>query len=240
MRQKIRKNMLLISFLLFPVTIWYFSPYLIILAATEHIINGSFIVFVLMFVLSMFLGRVWCGYFCPAGGLQDCAQRINDSPAKQGKRDKIKYVIWTIWIIAVVVTFILGKNDVTINPFFMTDHGISVSSIYNYVIYYGIIGLLVMPPLIHGRRATCHYICWMEPFMVIGSTVGRWLHLPQLHIEVETDKCIGCGRCNKSCPMGLDVRQMVSEGVYSKCTECIQCGACIDECPKKILHYRWK
>ena len=240
MRQKIRKTMLLISFLLFPVTIWYFSPYLIILAATEHIINGSFIVFVLMFVLSMFLGRVWCGYFCPAGGLQDCAQRINDSPAKQGKRDKIKYVIWTIWIIAVVVTFILGKNDVTINPFFMTDHGISVSSIYNYVIYYGIIGLLVMPPLIHGRRATCHYICWMAPFMVIGSTVGRWLHLPQLHIEVETDKCIGCGRCNKSCPMGLDVRQMVSEGVYAKCTECIQCGACIDECPKKILHYRWK
>ena len=240
MRQKIRKTMLLISFLLFPVTIWYFSPYLIILAATEHIINGSFIVFVLMFVLSMFLGRVWCGYFCPAGGLQDCAQRINDSPAKQGKRDKIKYVIWTIWIIAVVVTFILGKNDVTINPFFMTDHGISVSSIYNYVIYYGIIGLLVMPPLIHGRRATCHYICWMAPFMVIGSTVGRWLHLPQLHIEVETDKCIGCGRCNKSCPMGLDVRQMVSEGVYSKCTECIQCGACIDECPKKLLHYRWK
>ena len=240
MRQKIRKTMLLISFLLFPVTIWYFSPYLIILAATEHIINGSFIVFVLMFVLSMFLGRVWCGYFCPAGGLQDCAQRINDSPAKQGKRDKIKYVIWTIWIIAVVVTFILGKNDVTINPFFMTDHGISVSSIYNYVIYYGIIVLFVMPPLIHGRRATCHYICWMAPFMVIGSTVGRWLHLPQLHIEVETDKCIGCGRCNKSCPMGLDVRQMVSEGVYSKCTECIQCGACIDECPKKILHYRWK
>ena len=121
----------------------------------------------------------------------------------------------------------------------MTDHGISITSIYNYVIYYGIIGLLVMPPLIHGRRATCHYICWMAPFMVIGSTVGRWLHVPQLHIEVETEKCIGCGKCNKSCPMGLDVRQMVSEGVNSKCTECIQCGACIDECPKKVLHYKW-
>ena len=239
MRQKIRKTILLISFLLFPITIWYFSPYLIIQAATKHIINGSFIVFVFMFILSMFFGRVWCGYFCPAGGLQECVQRINESPAKQGRRDKIKYVIWTIWIIAVVVTFILGKNDITIYPFYMTDHGISITSIYNYVIYYGIIGLLVMPPLIHGRRATCHYICWMAPFMVIGSTVGRWLHVPQLHIEVETEKCIGCGKCNKSCPMGLDVRQMVSEGVNSKCTECIQCGACIDECPKKVLHYKW-
>lgn len=43
MRQRVRKTLLLISFLLFPITIWYFSPYLIIQAASEHIINGSFI-----------------------------------------------------------------------------------------------------------------------------------------------------------------------------------------------------
>ena len=55
MRQKIRRSLLFISFLLFPITIWYFSPYLIIQAASEHIMNGSFIVFVSMFVLSIFL-----------------------------------------------------------------------------------------------------------------------------------------------------------------------------------------
>lgn len=106
MRQKVRKCLLLISFLAFPITIWYFSPYLIINAAMEHIINGSFIVFCLMLILSMFLGRVWCGYLCLAGGLQECAMRVKDDPA--------------------------------INPFYTTDHGISVSSIYNYVIYYGV------------------------------------------------------------------------------------------------------
>ena len=129
MRQRVRKTVLLISFLLFPVIIWYFSPYLIIQGASEHIMNGSFIVFMLMLVLSMFFGRVWCGYLCPAGGLQECVMRVNGNPAKQGKRDKIKYVIWTIWIMGVIVSFICGKNDVTINPFYMTDHGISVSSI---------------------------------------------------------------------------------------------------------------
>ena len=242
MRQKIRKIIILISFLLFPITIWYFSPYIIIQAASEHIMNGSFIVFVLMFVLSMFLGRVWCGYLCPAGGLQECAVMCNSKPAKQGLRNNIKYVIWAIWIITVVVTFILGKNDVAVDPFYMTDHGISVSSIYNYVIYYGVLLLLVLPVLIHGKRAACHYICWMAPFMVIGSTTGRLLHLPQLHIEAEKDKCISCGKCSKTCPMGLNVKGMVEQGRNSKCTECIQCGACIDECPKKVLKYKmiWK
>ena len=238
MRPRIRKTILIISFLLFPVTIWYFSPYLIIQAASEHIMNGSFIVFVSMFVLSMFLGRVWCGYLCPAGGLQECISVGNPAPAKQGWRDKIKYVIWILWMIAIVVTFVLGKNEVTIDPFYMTDHGISITSIYNYVIYYGVILLLVLPALIHGRRATCHYICWMAPFMVIGSSIGRLLHVPQLHIEADKEKCVACGKCSKSCPMGLDVKNMVSEGKNDKCTECIQCGACVDTCPKKVLKYK--
>ncbi len=239
MRQRVRRTLLLISFLLFPITIWYFSPYIIIRAASEHIMNGSFIVFVSMFVLSMFFGRVWCGWLCPAGGLQECAMRANDKPAKQKKRDRIKYVIWIIWMITVVVTFIMGKNDVTLNLFYLTEHGISVSSIYDYVIYYPVIILLVAPPLIHGRRATCHYICWMAPFMIIGSTVGRWLHLPQLHIEVVNDACISCGKCSKACPMGLDVKELVAEDRNSKYTECISCGACVDDCPKKVLRYKF-
>ena len=239
MRQRIRKTLLVFSFLLFPVTIWYFSPYLIIQAASEHIMNGSFIVFACMLVFSMFFGRIWCGYLCPAGGLQECLFMCRPDAPKQGRRNRIKYVIWVIWMIAVTVTFILGKNDVTIDPFYMTDHGISVSGIYNYVIYYGVIMLLVLPALIHGKRAACHYICWMAPFMVIGSSLGRILHLPQIHIEADKDACVKCGQCNGACPMGLNVRSMVSEGTNAKCSECIQCGACVDVCPKKALKYKW-
>lgn len=129
MRQKVRKALLIIAMLLFPVTMWYFSPYLIIQAASEHIVNGSFIVFVSMFILSIFLGRVWCGYLCPAGGVQECVSMCNDKPAEGGWRYKIKYVIWVLWITGIIVTFILSKGDIRIDPFYMTDHGISISQI---------------------------------------------------------------------------------------------------------------
>ena len=129
----------------------------------------------------------------------------------------------------------------TVDPFYMTDHGISVSGIENFVIYYGVLLILLLPALIHGRRAACHYLCWMAPFMVIGSTIGRWLRLPQVHIEADREQCSSCGRCNQVCPLGLDVKQMTASGTHGVCTECIQCGACVDECPKKVLKYKmWR
>lgn len=76
-RQKIRKLILIVSLLLFPVTLYYFSPALIFGAAFSRIINGSFIIFMLMFLLSIPFGRLFCAYLCPVGGTWNafCAAR---------------------------------------------------------------------------------------------------------------------------------------------------------------------
>ena len=69
-RQKIRKALIIFSFLLFPITINYFSPYVIIDGASRGVVNGSFISFSLMFLSALFVGRLWCGWGCPAGGVR--------------------------------------------------------------------------------------------------------------------------------------------------------------------------
>lgn len=235
-RQKLRKLLLITAFLLFPITMWYFSPDIIILGAMERIINGSFITFSMMLFGSIFFGRFFCGYLCPAGGLQECAMLVNEKSLKQDWKNNIKYGIWFIWIVAIVVCFILSKNNVTINPFHMTDHGISISNISDYIIYYFVLLLLFIPSVLFGKRVACHYFCWMAPFMVIGTKVGNLLHIPQLHIKAEQDKCISCKQCNRKCPMSLDVEKMVSKGECSN-AECILCGECVDICPKKVLRY---
>ena len=157
--QKIRKFTLIISMMLFQITIYYFSPYLIIMAAMQHIINGSFIVFSMMFILGLFFGRLWCGFLCPTGGMCECFAQISDKTPKQGWHNYIKYGIWLVWLSGIIICHVLGKGDYTIQPFFMTEHGISISDIYGYIIYYGIVILFLIPALIHGKRANCHYIC---------------------------------------------------------------------------------
>lgn len=238
-RQNLRKLLLIISLLLFPVTIWYMSPYLIIQGAMEGIVSGSFIVFVCMLLGSIFFGRIFCGWLCPMGGLQECLGSVNEKTPKQGWRNYIKIVIWIVWITAVILCFVFRKQEVSINFFYMTDHGISITEIYNYVIYYGVIFLVLIPAVLFGKRVFCHYFCWMAPFMIIGIKIRQVLHLPGLHVRLEEKKCISCGKCNKSCPMGLNVVELGKDN-HDLGTECIQCGSCIDHCPKKALSYGWK
>jgi polyferredoxin len=233
-------ELIISSLLLFPITLYYFSPALIINAGLNGIINGSFIVFFLMLILSIPFGRLFCAYLCPAGGLQECTFPINEKNPKQGWKNNIKYIIWGVWIIAVAFCYFYKGKIVKVDFLFETQSGISVSSIQSYIIYYGIVGLIFIPSALFGKRIFCHYFCWMAPFMILGTKLRRLLHLPGLHIKVdEQDKCISCSKCNNSCPMGVDVVNSIKDGGI-KDLECIQCGACIDSCSKNVLHYGMK
>lgn len=236
-RQNLRRLVIISSMLLFPITIYYFSPYIIIQGAVNGIITGSFIVFLSLLVGSVFFGRIFCAYICPAGGIQECASFINGKSPKQGWKNYIKYAIWIVWIASIILLFIFRRQRVTVDFFYLTDHGISIANIYGYVIYYGIVLLFFVPAVVAGERTLCHYICWMAPFMVLGTKIGKLLHIRQLRLEAKKDACIGCHLCDKNCPMSLKVEEKVKAGkLYD--SECILCGACIDNCPKKVISYK--
>jgi ferredoxin-type protein NapH len=100
-RQKIRHGILLSSFFLFPATFYYMSPVLIIEAAHRGIINGSFILFALLFLSALVLGRGFCGWLCPGAGCQEAIMKVRERRIKKG--DWVKWVIWVPWIAAIVI-----------------------------------------------------------------------------------------------------------------------------------------
>lgn len=238
-RQKIRKTILLTSFLLFPVTIYYLSPYLIILAGLEGIVSGSFILFVAMFISSLYFGRAFCGWLCPAGGLMDICSNARDKRAKGGRLDWIKYIIWVPWLTTIILLFISSGGIKKVDFFYFTQYGISIAEPPSYILYYFIIVLYVVFTFAFGRRAGCHYFCWMAPFMVIGTKIRNKLNYPSLKLNADVGKCIGCNICSRQCPMSLQVNEMVKKQNMDN-LECILCGMCIDSCDKKAISYSLK
>ncbi len=83
-RQRIRYSMIFILFLLFPAIFYYMSPYIIIDGTIHGVITGSFILFSLQFITALILGRLFCGWICPAGGVQEAVFRINEKRIKKG------------------------------------------------------------------------------------------------------------------------------------------------------------
>jgi len=158
---------------------------------------------------------------------------------KGGKLNLIKYFIWIPWICSIIVFFVRAGGFLGFDFFFETTYGISIVEPTAYVIYYGVILLVVILSLTAGKRAFCHYVCWIAPFMVIGTKVSDWLRIPKLHLKTNKDNCSGCKACSVKCPMSLDVMEMV-EREEMKNTECILCGECVDICSKKAIAYSFR
>ncbi len=234
-RQRVRKALIIISFLLFPVIMNYLSPYVIIDGAAQGIVSGSLIVFSLMFLSALFVGRLWCGWICPAAGLGEVCFAINNKSVNR-RLSWIKWLIWAPWLILIVVMVIRAGGYKQIDFFHLTESGISVDEPAKYIVYYVVIILFVVLAIAVGRRAGCHVVCWMAPFMILGRKLRNVFGWPALRLRAEKTKCIKCKKCTQACPMSLDVNEMVQQGVMEH-SECILCGSCADVCPKDVITY---
>jgi polyferredoxin len=241
-RQRLRRTLLFISLLLLPVTLYYFSPVIILESAAQGIINASFIVFGLLFVTSLLVGRLWCGWVCPAGGLQEFGSFINNKPAPGGELDWIKWAVWLPWIGLIAILAIRVGGYHSLAPFYHFDGGVTLAQPIGsdgppwYMIYYLIILVFVGLAMACGRRASCHAICWMAPFMILGGRISSLLKWPALRLWAEPERCSDCLLCTRDCPMSLDVHQMVRSGSMVG-DECILCGTCADGCPQEAIHF---
>ena len=234
-RHKIRNTLLLFSMLFFPVTLNYLSPYLIVQGSFAGIVSGSAVFFLTLFLFSLFFGRAYCGWICPAGAVQDCCVHINNK-ATGRKQNLIKYFIWVPWLLAVIAGFLSAGGIKEVNPVFLTDYGVSASSLHGCIIYIFVVILIAVISLSFGKRSFCHSICWMAPFMILGSKIKSKLGYPSLHVKTDSSVCVNCKKCDSNCPMSIPVSEIVkSDKKRIDNVECILCGKCEEVCPKKAV-----
>jgi polyferredoxin len=232
-RQTIRKAILVVSFLLIPVTLFYVSPIVILMGAAEGVATGSLLLFAALAVLSLGVSRLWCGWLCPMGAWQEICSPVMKHRV-DGRRDRVKYGVTVLWLSLLAYLFIGAGGVRTVDPFYGTVNGVSVTSPETLVIV-GVIFLAIFAAAYFlGRRGFCRVLCPIAALMITGRKIRNAVGWPALQLAADAGRCIDCKRCSKACPMGLDVHGMVREGRMES-TECILCGECVDTCPEDVI-----
>ncbi len=235
--KKIRLAVLTFSTMLFPVTFYYLSPVISMQGSYFGVVSGSLIVFIVLLILSIFLGRSFCSWLCPAGGIQDQIAQSRTKRVNVKKISWIKYLIWGSWLGGLLFLFKKSGGVNSIQIAYATEHGFSTTSLPALIAYSSVIIVFILLSLIFGKRTGCHTICWISPFMIIGKKLSEFLKIPSFHLKTEKNLCVHCGKCNISCPMSLNVEKLLeSDAIIDN--NCILCGECKEVCPKNL--FSWK
>ena len=89
-----------------------------------------------------------------------------------------------------------------------------------------------------GARAQCVPVAervlalWLDANPKPGKGAGA---LSLARIGAKNDNCTRCRKCERSCPMDVEIRRYVDEGKKVLSTECILCLTCTAVCPEGVL-----
>ncbi|MFP4431216.1 MAG: 4Fe-4S binding protein [Spirochaetaceae bacterium] len=237
--RRLRRVLQGVSLAAFPVTIYYFSPAIPILGFSHGVASGSLLVFGALFVTSILFGRSFCSYLCPMGAWQDILARVRGNPVRRRWPVYLRWILWTLWLGAIAATYVgyrLRNPDapIQVDPLLGTANGVSVHDAHGVVVLVSVFAAFSGAALLLGRRGACKSVCWMAPFMILGTEVGHRLGLPQRRLLSAPGSCPDCRVCAGRCPMSLNP-EAVAKGVLRQSRECILCGECLPACPRSQL-----
>lgn len=246
-RQRIRRAVGIVSLAVFPITMYYLSPFVPLAGLAAGVVSGAWIVFGALLLSALFFGRAFCGWLCPVGALQDLIRSPQNAPRfRTPGLAIVRFTLFALWIAAAVAVLAFAGLPRRVDPAFMTLRGISVVDAVGLVVLASVLALFGGLTVLLGRRGGCRSICWVAPFMQAGAGLGRALRLPQLSlVSHSAGHCSGCDVCAHRCPMALRPRAIAASSSstggkpsYSR-SECVLCARCADRCPTAALGLAW-
>lgn len=79
-------------------------------------------------------------------------------------------------------------------------------------------------------RGYCYYC-------PLGTVLGGISGIAGQKIHSDGPDCISCRKCDKTCPMNIDISTEAQKGEPIISSMCVGCGHCIDNCPTDTLRY---
>lgn len=213
----------------------------------------------LLFFVTTFLGRVWCGHMCPQTvwtfifiwfeekieGTANQRRKLDQQKMNANKfwKKTLKHTSWLLFSLFTAMTFagyFSPMNELFVDIFTL-DTTVTMAIILAFFTFatYGNAGWM--------REIMCLHMCPYARFQSAmfdkdtltvsydkarGENRGARAR-KQDPKEVGLGDCIDCNLCVEVCPTGIDIRNGLQY-------ECINCGACVDACDSVMAKMNYK
>jgi polyferredoxin len=184
------------------------------------------IALVLVFLLvTLALGRAWCGWACPQTTLADLAEGFARLIGVRVTAGRIEGNGWQTALLQVfhcLVALLFAANLVWyfVSPYDFFARLLAADLGGGMLLTLAVTAGIVWFDLAFVRRLLCREFCPYGRFQSVLVDPGT-LTL-RFHPD-EAARCIRCDACVRSCPTGIDIRRGFQ-------IECINCGRCLDAC----------
>lgn len=219
----------------------------------------SLATFVIWLLVTLLFGRIYCSTFCPLGIFQDICSRLPRLRKRVRPRWHYHYSLphtslRHITLFIVVLSIFLGISAVTsffdpysvfgrfglnvikplwgevLNLFYQMEKqpplrvaAASALGMGVALVTMVIVGLIAFR---HGRTV-CNSIC------PVGTTLSFVSRYSIFHIDINTDKCVQCRKCEHRCKSSCI--DLVSHVVDT--SRCVVCFDCLSDCPNDAISY---
>lgn len=179
-----------------------------------------------LFILTFMAGAFFCGWICPFGLLQDMMSGLRQLLGIKNRQLPTalhrlfilcRYILWVLVFFMALSPFIALLDYDPRRQFLtlLTGHAFTwVASIS--IVLFTILALFTDRPF-------CNYFCYE------GAKHGLLSAFRLFTIKRHEDSCTHCKRCDRSCPMHIQV----STSSQLRSPQCINCFRCVNECPSK-------
>ena len=212
----------------------------------------------LLFFVTTWLGRIWCGYVCPQTvwtfsfiWVEEWLEGSRNQRIKRDKQPKTldtiarksaKHIVWGLMAFLTATTFMsyfLPTHELYLDLIALNWTGLTTFWVLFFAICtYGNAGWL--------REKMCIYMCPYSRFQsamfdkntlliaydkLRGENRGRRKRKDDPK-DLGLGDCVDCNLCVEVCPVGIDIRNGLQY-------ECINCGACADACDQTMTQFNY-
>ena len=252
---------LTLLFLDFTGTLHHWLSWMARVQALEAVLALNVAVIVLLVVLTLVFGRIYCSVICPLGILQDIFGWLG----KKAKKNRYTYSRALSWlrysVLGVFVVALVAHVSVLVQllapysafgrivtmllqPVWKLGNNLLASiaeSMDSYAFYATDVWLKSLPVLIIAvvTLVVLFILAWRggrtycNTICPVGTALSLLARFSWLKIHFDTDKCKNCSLCTKNCKAScIDFKNHIVD--YSRC---VVCGDCIDSCKFGALKY---